>query len=1796
MATSLAAQLAQIAAKSRSSLNVKAQKAAHTKSLIFEPRIAAGQSYQTIYTACRDGFEELCQLDARFTPFANTLFSEQSQDEDRSQMTQAENKELDRRVDSFLRLVGSRLRLMPAIKAIEWLIRRFRIHEFNTSTLLATFLPYHSIPAFVTLLSILPADLPQQYKFLAPYVRSLTAPPRAAIVYQATHHREFLTAITEYTLDACRNKQQYPALVSFWAGVMTEAVNGRIDINRSGRQGVQLDNDLALIALVSKPLGDAMTMKDVPDIQIAAYMVVSLLAAKANFDDKLLSVFMEQLVIGWTAETVRPGLVCLSILAQYRAPKQLSSRVAKALLKMDDLPQRLVDASKQCRVDKLAYALVLALADRLAKKGDARGLPIIKSILLLELLQEKLGKVAFKSLLRAALKMTDEVDQDGSARKQLGSTLVLLSQSAGATGVMVRQVIEDEDYDIEGLELRLDTSFGPRRLLEDKPAEEDAKDLEVRQDPKETLEAAIERLAVPPRSVKSFLSQKSDQLFDDMCKVLLSVATDPDDLLKFDEAPFLCRQTAHDDSYYFSFYMRVWCGPYPTLIRSAALEMAKRRLKQGDCAALDLQAMIPYCVAALSDPAKKVRQAAADLITVLSKSNAEGIETAKRPIWASKQLYEQSNEQTWMNPAASRALLQEIIVPALEESVLDEEHISNVLRSHLQSTKDSATGPQLSSAVRLSIFSCITSHVVHTPLLAVKSRLLKPTNQVDSVSKATRTSLLLPLLRWWASLSSTEAAQLCERERIDESKFNQSCVNVVVANDKPGLETLFEIITNSSAWTREGLVEAAFARTRKIWSTIKSDSKLKLALSMLDLAQTPATAGSSAEFVSEEAADFLRNVDLTTNILNAFLESLQDIPKITTDSPATKRRRTSSSDHSRGVSLQATNAVKAALNKVTFVLQLVEGSKPAEHPELLQSLFVTLADLQVLRSQVGSELGYLQNLVLSSLLAMMPTYKNNKSLKIDTSVGHGDVLVQCIQKSSSPAVQNSALLLVASLANTAPDVVLHSVMPIFTFMGGSVLRQSDDYSAHVVVQTIKEVIPPLVETFRKSRRNLVTSAAELLSSFVIAYEHIPSHRKRDMFISLIENLGPKDFLAALVAMFVDKYGTTDSMVAFCKDLMNSFGVEVQLQSLVMLLDLVSDCLQPKPTLAATLFNRNTDDDQDLHKTALKELTLLPKVLSSRQLRTEVSQLAGRDDMEASKFRELYASLLEKILTLAETVKTNKALHARCSDTLAGLLNLLSIGEFIKAVENLLDRPSISLRQKVLRTLEVRVDQESNTDADSRTVLLAFLPQLTAVIRDSDDIAYKHTAVACVDKIAEKYGKKDLEAVAAAATTIAGDCCLGQPDKRLRVMALLCLASLVHVLQDGIVPTLPVSLPKALSYLSESLQGEKEPELHNAVYSFFESLAVHVPYMLTKTYIGQLLAISNVSAEANMSDESSQARFGCLQLLANQVDANTMLAALEQNWAQAVNAGFSAVEEYLKLLATVLDKHPSTIIAKHISTLSTIFLSALDLRRNVQSKDTVSIAALAKLTEIEALINDVALKMIYKLNDSKFRTVFTQLMEWVATGLPKDDKLGKVLRHQSVYSFLLAFFDNLKDVVASYASYIIDDATAILKASDPSKMEDRELWQLVLKTLARCFEHDSGGFWQVPAHFEAVSGLLVEQLEHAAALGELPGGDLVQNAVVGLAEAAASRDHRKELNAAVLRRLRSPSASVRLAAVRCEQSLTDTLGEDWLEMLSEMLPYISELQDDDDEDVEKETHRWITKIEAILGESLDAMLQ
>lgn len=125
MATSLAAQLAQIRAHGTNALDLKAQKRAHSKSLLFDAQHAATQDFDTLFQICLEGYQELCRLDPRFLGFAGNLFSEQSKQEDRTQMTAAQNKQLDHVLEDCMGLLGSRLSLKPALKAMEWLIRRF---------------------------------------------------------------------------------------------------------------------------------------------------------------------------------------------------------------------------------------------------------------------------------------------------------------------------------------------------------------------------------------------------------------------------------------------------------------------------------------------------------------------------------------------------------------------------------------------------------------------------------------------------------------------------------------------------------------------------------------------------------------------------------------------------------------------------------------------------------------------------------------------------------------------------------------------------------------------------------------------------------------------------------------------------------------------------------------------------------------------------------------------------------------------------------------------------------------------------------------------------------------------------------------------------------------------------------------------------------------------------------------------------------------------------------------------------------------------------------------------------------------------------------------------------------------------------------------------------------------------------------------------------------------------------------------------------------------------------------------
>ena len=131
------------------------------------------------------------------------------------------------------------------------------------------------------------------------------------------------------------------------------------------------------------------------------------------------------------------------------------------------------------------------------------------------------------------------------------------------------------------------------------------------------------------------------------------------------------------------------------------------------------------------------------------------------------------------------------------------------------------------------------------------------------------------------------------------------------------------------------------------------------------------------------------------------------------------------------------------------------------------------------------------------------------------------------------------------------------------------------------------------------------------------------------------------------------------------------------------------------------------------------------------------------------------------------------------------------------------------------------------------------------------------------------------------------------------------------------------------------------------------------------------------------------------------------------------------------------------------------------------------------------------------------------------------------------------------------------------------------------------------FWQSPSHFNAVCDPLLQHLSLSNSLASTH----VTPALTALAAASlSSAEQLKVINSGILKLMRADSAAVRLAAVKCQRSLTDRLGEEWVALLPEMLPFIAELLEDDDEGVERETRAWIRGVEELVGESLEGMLQ
>jgi U3 small nucleolar RNA-associated protein 10 len=728
------------------------------------------------------------------------------------------------------------------------------------------------------------------------------------------------------------------------------------------------------------------------------------------------------------------------------------------------------------------------------------------------------------------------------------------------------------------------------------------------------------------------------------------------------------------------------------------------------------------------------------------------------------------------------------------------------------------------------------------------------------------------------------------------------------------------------------------------------------------------------------------------------------------------------------------------------------------------------------------------------------------------------------------------------------------------------------------------VVPQLAESLRSKHKNFITGVSDLLLSFTAAFEHIPLHRRLKLFSELARTLGPQDSLSAIIALLADRYHNGKSQRRFSTELLLVFDPIHTLNAFKGYLDLVVDAAAPKRKVSDILFGLN-DKTAPQVETAIKDLLVsLADLATDERLRAHVGKAFKRKD-DPAKPREVFASIIETTIQLSKKVASSPKLYDACSRVLAKCLDLLPTTDLVKSAELLLANPDYHVQVAAIKSVEVRAGIAVQNDLKSVAALLSFLPRVENVLQQSAEMDARIISVSCIDKIVERFGKRDTSAVASVAQTIAGPQALSSSDDSLRVLSLLCLTSVVDVLEDEAISLLPVVLPTAFEYLSQSIEGNKTA-LHSAVFALLSNIVERLGYMFSREYLETTLRLCHRSAAADLEDACDESRRAFYQNVSEHLSAQETFAAIKSTWSHALSQGFDASFEHLELLRTTIDMQTKAKLIKASTTLFSLLLQLFKLRQTIASQEEQEFDE-EETEQLDDTLNESALAMVLKLNDATFRPFFIQLVDQEGAMFKKPENAIPF------YKFLAAFFDKFKSIVTTYASYMMEPAAKMLTYLS-NEDADANLRSAVLSALQKSFQHDQDAFWQAPSHYGTVLAPLVNLLNLSAA--EQVVAEVIPTITELAASSTSSLDNHRELNTILLRYMRSDSAATRLATVKCEQSLTRRLGEEWLGLLPEMLPFISELREDDDEMVERETQRWISQVEEVLGESLEGMLQ
>jgi len=633
-----------------------------------------------------------------------------------------------------------------------------------------------------------------------------------------------------------------------------------------------------------------------------------------------------------------------------------------------------------------------------------------------------------------------------------------------------------------------------------------------------------------------------------------------------------------------------------------------------------------------------------------------------------------------------------------------------------------------------------------------------------------------------------------------------------------------------------------------------------------------------------------------------------------------------------------------------------------------------------------------------------------------------------------------------------------------------------------------------------------------------------------------------------------------------------------------------------------------------------------KYLQSSSFFKQLAMLPPQSDKQLQKsFITLFESImfqLRLLSTLQFKVEGNESIKCKVIIeqiyVMIELLNeLLHIDAFVVFISDLINHYDPQIRRRSLLLLNEKIEEyEGDFDSVDVEKFLELVKKIAQIISPPEDVQMitdeneqtnepsvnQQTALYSLEILARHFGAEAPDCFLEILPSVIN--CLETDDDQVKASAIICIATNCISLGANILAHLPKFFPKILELLRNSLISGTSDQEENQLLITMSSLSMlevslrNIPSFLSP-YLKDMIALLFTDSLLSHANQQVTTKLSTLwQLISEKIKTRKSITALISVYQQMETSeeySHTSFKKFFVVFGSVCKQMVNSKVSVHYPSLSKFFIGAFDLRITLQTKFTYK-----RILTIEENLIQAFCTFVLKLNEILFKPLFLKLRDWSAI----DIQPFAANRKAFFYKLIDRLTTKLNVVLVPMFAYLLDDMIALL--NNPSSIlqspsEDvefhqetekicTEALQFCIHSLGQCFEYNDCKF-VTKERFEMLVGPLVSCLE-CCKNPEIDYDTLVPSLVYCLGQLAVTTNNQllwKPLQNQVLMQTRSEVAKIRFSALLVIQEFYNQLGELFLPMLPESIPFIAELIEDPNEKVEQLCQELISQLDEFLGD-------